>query len=160
VTREALHQSQAQEHERALTLEVVARTVGGLVGESDVVAICRAIGASVRELLPDAIVITTHTLPEGEHLQIVQALGAERQVAAVTKLIGVDPFEMRLPLADTPAHDMARYAAGRLERFDDGLYHVALHKVPRVLCRQVERMLRVDQVWVIGLAWGGAISAR
>jgi PAS domain S-box-containing protein len=152
---EEAERSESRALERARTLEIIAATVADPVAEQDGPAICRLMGEAVRRLLPEVKVLTSHVLPDGDRLQIVGAAGAEKHVDAVKRLLGRDPFAYPFAVSAIPKEDAALFVSGKLERLDQGLYTLAMHKLPRRVCRSLEKLLGAEEVWSVGLTWEG-----
>ena len=146
---------QLREHARAASLQMANQVIGTLVSESDGVVICRTIGDAVHRLVPGAIVITSYVMTDGEHLRIAGIAGADGHLAAARRLIGRDPLSLEFPTSTLTAAELTWFHSGRLQSIPDGMYSLAAGKLPRTVCRALERLAGIKQTLAVGFSSAG-----
>ena len=108
----------------------------------------------VRRFNPEALVVVSTLLPDGDSLRAVASAGLDGRMAKIARLLGADPMAIDYSLSDMPLEINSIYLTGRLERLPQGLYDLMLGKVPKAACAAVERLLGIDAAYVAGFAWG------
>jgi PAS domain S-box-containing protein len=126
-----------------------------LIGLVDVEEVCRHVGAAAHALLPRAMAVTSAPQPDGTTFRMVDALGFDPFADRILKLLPVDPFTIRFNVADLTSDELAQYRSGRLHRAEAGIYTATMRRIPRPICRAVEKLLRIRAVYTIGFAWEG-----
>jgi PAS domain S-box-containing protein len=146
---------QQRERERAASLQTINQVVGSLVSETDGVTICRMIGDAVHRLVPGAIVISSSVTPDGERLKIAGISGGAKYLAIAGKLLGGDPLALEFPLASFRPAESAWFRSGKLQHIPNDIYTLAAGKLPRRVCRAVERHVGIAEMQAIGFSWAG-----
>ena len=146
---------QERERERAASLQAINQVVAHLVSETDGAAICRMIGRCVHRLLPGAIAVTSYVTPDGEHFKIAGIAGGTKYLAMARKLLGADPIGMEFPLSAMTQTELDWFRSGRLEEIPHGIFTLAGGKLPRPVCRALERHAGIKHTQAIGFSWAG-----
>ena len=113
-----------------------------------------AVVDGVRRFNPEAFVVVTTLLPDGDRIRAVASAGLDGRMARIARLLGADPMATTYNLSDMPPETTAMYLSGKLERLPEGLYNLTLGRLPKAACAAVEGLLGIDGIYVAGFAWG------
>jgi DNA-binding CsgD family transcriptional regulator len=118
-------------------------------------SIHQLIGERLRELVGDCVIAINSYDKETDTLctRAVQGLG--KYSKAVLKLIGRDPVGMSFPVTDE--YGRSQLAAGKLVTGPRGLYELAFGKIPAGICRRIEDLLSLGDMYAIGVASKGEL---
>jgi len=133
---------------------IVDEALIALIGadhEDDVYA---AVVAAVHALLPTCFIVNTALDLSAQTFRVSHTAGLDRYLGPIRALVGDDPTAITYDLADMRPADLEHYRSGRLLPVADGVYALALGKLPRAACAAIECLLGVREVFVIGYACG------
>ena len=153
--RRELADLQERERKRAAGLQTINQVIGHLVSETDGIAICRMIGRVVHRLVPEAIAVTSYVTMDGKHLKIAGIAGGVKFLAVARKLVGMDLSVLDFPMPSIQAAELEWFRSGKLHVVPDGMYALTGGKLPRPVCRALERAAGVTQTQAIGFHCGG-----
>jgi PAS domain S-box-containing protein len=134
---------------------VINEAAAQLVGVEDEQSIFQLVLNTARMLLPDASLITGVLDADGKAMRVVGQHGLDRYVESIGRMLGEDPLQMAFPLADATEALLALYRRGKLHHFEDGFYSFSIRSVPPLICKAIEKLLDLGEVWAIGIAGGG-----
>ncbi len=112
------------------------------------VDIYQAIAIQLKKLVGNAVVMVSAFDPISEEFSLRALLGADRQLPKVFKMIGQDPFDVRLRFSeDSPLREAL--STGSLEQIDN-LYELFFHHFSEPLCQKWEKILHLEGIYVVG----------
>ncbi len=88
---------------------------------------------------------------EGLRSKIIR--GFEPFQETIRGRFGIDLAQMVIFLKDMPVDEFSDFVSRRLLPVRDGLYGLANHKVPRPQCRNIEKLLAIDTIFIMGFSW-------
>jgi PAS domain S-box-containing protein len=91
-----------------------------------------------------------------ENLQAVRPkiiTGLEPFREILRRRFHVDPREMVFYLKDMRADDFSDFVSRKLLPVRDGLYGLANRKLPRPICRAIEKLLGINALFTMGFSW-------
>lgn len=143
---------QAEEQTRLYSrnLEIINDAVSQLVGNTDEAKIYQIIGEAVHKLLPDTYYFITAVTSNEKHLYITDSYGFESQFKTIKKILRLDPYSLKIPFKNIPDDELALYTSGKLFYAMDGLYMLSVHAVPKPVCKSIEKLLGVSEIYCIG----------
>lgn len=65
----------------------------------------------------------------------------------------IDPLQMVFYLKDMRPDDFSDFISRKLLPVRDGFYGLSNRKIPRLICRAIEKLLRVDAMFSMGFSW-------
>ncbi len=65
----------------------------------------------------------------------------------------IDPLDMVFYLKDMRADDFGDFVSRKLLPVRDGMYGLANRKLPRPICRAIEKLLAIDAMFTMGFSW-------
>jgi PAS domain S-box-containing protein len=136
--------------------EVINQVIMQLVEVKDKSEIYSIIGKSIKNLLPCSYVLVTNSDAKMENFQIREAFGLENKINKLNSILGTDIYQMKFPTFNLTEEDMEKFNSSQLISFD-GLYDVAVRKIPRPICKIIERVFNVGMIYCIGFSRGGII---
>jgi PAS domain S-box-containing protein len=113
--------------------ELVVHTVHGLIGEG--------------------IVFTTnidHTTGSGK---VISFKGLDVPRNSLTKILGLDPFEMEFYLKDITGEELKLYRSGNFEEMPGGLFSITTHRFSKTIIKAIENILRIRKVYAVGFVY-------
>jgi PAS domain S-box-containing protein len=144
-------QVQRERADRHRELTLIRETIIAASRTDDVDEVCRLIGRAVHSVNEHTSVIVTLYDPEIDAIRLRAFAGADRMVNAARKLLDRNPYAITLRAEDM-GEESALYTSGRLERLPGGIHTLAGGKIPRTVCRAIERLANVAAVYTIGFA--------
>jgi len=143
--------SERKRQERALVL--LSDVQRELVHLNKVGDVCRLVGAKVQELLGDSIVAVSIIDPEVRAMKPVGIYSPSGLYERLLAIAGKDPSEQVYPLDKMTAEEADLFRSGLLERFEGGLYRLLVGRFPKRICGLLERQLKLQGIYVLGLNW-------
>ena len=108
----------------------------------------------VRKLIGEGIV-SAHSL-EGDTLTIRRVVGANGGVIQLAERL-LKNRVVGMPIGGMHEEARAHLLTGKLTRVEGGLYELFLRTVPRPVCRALERAIRLEEAYSIGLRQSGQL---
>lgn len=112
------------------------------------------IGEHLRELGKGRFVIINTFEPEFEQMRVRAVVGWSEHSKTILDILGRNPIGMTLPL-DGEAK-VGLYTQ-KLEKVEAGLYGVAMNKIPRGVCRALERAFNLGDFYAMGFVREGKL---
>lgn len=118
--------------------------------------ICQLLAESVYEINPGTLVIVTLYDPDMDAIRVRSLAGLGNKAGRLFKLLGKKPEEFLVNPAqiDNDEDLNALFTSGKMELVPDGLYALTRGIVPRTICKSAEKMMGVDQAYIIGFGLG------
>jgi DNA-binding CsgD family transcriptional regulator len=113
------------------------------------------IGERLKELVGDCVIAINSYDKETDTLCARALEGLGKYSKAVLKLIGRDPVGMSFPITDE--YGRSQLAAGKLVKGPRGLYELSFGKIPAGICRRIEDLLSLGDIYAIGVACKGQL---
>jgi PAS domain S-box-containing protein len=118
-------------------------------------SIYQLIGERLKELAGDCVIGINSYDKETDSLctQAVEGLG--KYSRAVLKLIGRNPVGMSFPITNEEAR--SQLATGKLHIGPQGLYELTFGEIPAAICRRIEDLLSLGDIYAIGFVRKGEL---
>ena len=167
IARDVTEQKRKEERIRASAEEMqgISETAMQLNTCDTIQEVCRLVGDAVRRFNPDGYVIVT--APDRLHgdIRIQYTVGFSSLLERLTRMLGMNPQHMTFSVEDMTHKERELFTAGRLVEMPGGLHALSTRKIPRPVCRGIERLLRLDGIHTMGFAidhtpFGGVILLR
>ena len=144
--------SEKAQHEFIRELALINEVIVKASRLNDVDQICQLLAKKVHEVNPDAFVIASLYDPDRNAIRLRALEGISDQAERIARALGAHPSDLLIDIDQNPLEeDLKRtFVSGKLERVPDGLYDLTRGTVPRLVCRSVERMMGVDEIYIVG----------
>ncbi|MCA9873731.1 MAG: PAS domain S-box protein [Anaerolineales bacterium] len=118
--------------------------------------IYRLVGEGIQKLVGTCYTAASILDDAQQGMRVIGLYGFGSKYQRLSRKFKVDPAKLVYSLADMTPEDLRLFRSGRLENYADGLYGLLMRKVPKSVCKTVEKQLKVTGVYTIGFAWHGA----
>jgi len=135
--------------------EIINQVVIQLVKGTNTKEIYSIIGRSVKELLPYSYVIISAVDPDERNIHIIECFGLEKYLEKLERILKMDLYKMKFPLAEMNEKDLQINRTGTLTEAKNGIYNLAGRKIPLHLCKAMEKLLRIGKVYTVGFSGDG-----
>jgi len=135
--------------------EITSQVVMQLVGVTTTSEIYSIIGNAISELLPDSYVIVSGISHDANHVRVMEILGPTNYVDKVEKILGINPFKMEFSVDDISEEDLKKHKSEELTQYKDGFYSLTMKKVPKSLCRMIEKIFHIGEIHSIRFSFEG-----
>ncbi len=123
---------------------------------SDVDDICDYIGRTVYAVNPRSVVVVSLYDQSIDEIVIKSVFGLHQFIKKMLRIVGFDPRTLRIK-QDEMGENAPLYVSGKRERIPGGLYAILEKKIPKPICKQVERLFNLDAVYGIVKQHDGTI---
>ena len=113
------------------------------------------IGERLKELVGDCVITINSYDKETDTICTCAVEGLGKYSKAVLKLIGKNPVGMSFPITDEGGR--SQLARGKLVTGPPGLYELSFGEIPAGICRRIEDLLSLGDIYAIGLACRGEL---
>jgi PAS domain S-box-containing protein len=131
--------------------EVINQVIIQLLKSKDTSEIYSIIGKSIKNLLPSSYVLITASDTEMKNFHIIKAFGLQNKINKLNKILGTDIYQIKFPTFSLTEEDLEKFHSAQLISFD-GLYDVAVRKIPRPICKIIEKVFNVGKIYSIGFS--------
>jgi PAS domain S-box-containing protein len=118
-------------------------------------SIYKLIGERLKELVGDCLIAVNSYDKETDTLCTRAVEGLGKYSKAVLKLIGRNPVGMSFPIMDE--YGRSQLATGKLVPGPPGLYELSFGEIPAGICRRIEDLLSLGDIYAIGFACKGQL---
>lgn len=136
-------------------LEFLSKTAMEFVELPSEENIYQFIGEKLKELVGDSVVVINSFNEESDSLCIRAAVGLGKHAESTFELIGQDPLGMCFRINDEEAR--SKLLSGKLSRGPEGLYELSFGVIPESICKKIEELLGVGDIYGIGFTWKGEL---
>jgi PAS domain S-box-containing protein len=146
-----------REQSRQEAVEAIGRLVASLVAATEEDEIWRLVCTAVHALFPRSQVVAVALDEADDSMRLVDWRGFEDNSEAARKIVGVAPGSLRFPMSALSSRQRTALESGRLRTASGGIGPLVLGRIPRSVCRDLERLLKIDAVDVVGLSADGRV---
>jgi PAS domain S-box-containing protein len=149
----------AEEKERQYLreLSVLYETTSLLNSMDGIEGIFQYLGEVLRELTNGPYLIICRYEPDDGTIRIHSSWGFEQQLGRVTEALGLEPRTLAIRTDEMTAEELGWFTSGKLMAVPGGLHTLSARRLPRAVCRAVERLLGVRQVQSMGFTIEGRL---
>jgi len=135
-------------------LTFLSEAAMALVNLSPEADIHHLIGEKLRELIGNPIVVVSSFDPASDSVYLRAVLGIGRQMESLLHILGRDPCGMSFTIDEEAKRNLI---AGELRKVPGGLYELFLGDVPKPVCRALEKLLGLGDMYVMGFTAKGKL---
>lgn len=136
-------------------IQLVAETQFSLAQISDIDEVYNLVGRKIKEMIPEGIVGTTSVDENRQVMTISNLYGIGQSFFDLVNKFNIDPRKITYPLKDAPLYTLEMFNFGKLQLYEGGLYRLLMKKVPKAVCKVVEKQLHINQIRMMGLVSEG-----
>ena len=140
---------------RERNLQVFTETQSLLSQMEDIDQVFELVGKKIYEVIPEGIVGITAVDEINEVISIKQLFRAGKLYDDMVEKFKIDPTRIKYPIKDAPADELAIFQSGTLLKFEGGLYPLLMRKIPKSVCKIVEKQLQINEIAIMGLVSEG-----
>jgi len=104
---------------------------------------------AVTRILPNAMFLVSKLQPDDMNFRIVQSSGFDNYFNAIKMIVGKDPFTLDFPLKNFTPDQIRAYESRKIHHFPDGIYDLATGVLNKTICRAIERLLGIADVFAM-----------
>ncbi|MFC0876710.1 sensor histidine kinase [Saccharicrinis sp. FJH2] len=134
----------------ARTAEIISELQIKLLQTTDKFEIYRVIPEKIREILGFGIVFTSILYEESQSFKVEAYAGLEMPFDKFIKAIGFDPLKLVVPISAVTPEELKLFRSGHIEKLEGGLYALGARKIPKTICRIMEKILKVKDLYTMG----------
>ncbi len=143
-----------QKHRDRIT-KIYSETQTKLAQLEDIDQVYLLVGEKIREMINTGFVGTTVVDEKAKTISISQIFGIGQSFYDLVKKFNINPFNIKYPLKDASSYELGIFQAGKLQRFEGGLYPLLMRKIPKGVCKVVEKQLEIQNIMIMGLVSEG-----
>jgi len=145
----------AQEDEKNIRdLAFLSRTAMGFLELSPEDDIYEFIGGQLKELAGDSIIIVNSFEEATDSVCVRAVLGFGKKMGTILRILGRHPVGMFLKIDDEAKLGLS---TGKLVKVPGGLYEFSFRRISRTVCRAIEKLLDLGDIYAMGFAWKGKL---
>jgi len=147
-------QADKKERQYADNLVFLSRTAMEFVEFPSGSNIYKFVGERMKELVGNSLVIVNSFDEATQCLQVRAFAGMSEMMSSIIKTLGKDPTGMSFPINDEAR---AGLTTGKLVKVPGGLHVLTFKKIPFRICRALEKLLGLKNIYVIGFTRKGEL---
>lgn len=109
------------------------------------------IGEKIHELIGSGFVGTTIVDEKTKSISIFKIFGIGKAFYDLVDKFKINPIDITYPLKDATPDELIIFRTGKLQRFEGGLYPLLMRKIPRSVCKVVEKQLDIQNIMLMGV---------
>lgn len=136
-------------------IQLVTETPLRLAQVSEIDQVYDLIGRIIKDMIPEGIVGTTDVDDTHQEIRITNLFGIDQVYSDLVRKFNIDPTKIKYPLKDAPDYELRLFRSEKLQVFEGGLYPLLMKKIPKSVCKVVEKQLHINQIRLMGLVSEG-----
>ncbi len=120
-------------------LHLLSDTQRQIAQQENLADIFRLVGQKIHELIGDGYVAITILDEQEQAMKVIGLYGFGSLPESLVRMLKVNPSKMVFDLKDMTADELRLFRSGNLEKFEKGLYHLSVRKVPERVCEVAEK---------------------
>lgn len=132
-------------------IQLVTETQMSLAQASAIDEVYNLVGKKIKEMIPEGIVGITTFDEVNQVINIFNLHGIGETFFDMVRKFNIDPRKIAYPLKDAPQYTLEVLNSGKLQVFEGGLYPLLMKKVPKSVCKVVEKYLKINKIRMMGL---------
>lgn len=133
-------------------LEITHQVTTQLLDVTDENQIYKLVSSALNQILPGAFLIFTKLQPDDMNFRIMENSGFDTYFNAIEKLLGKDPYSIDFPFQDLTEDQRERFDNRNIYHFSGGIYELVHGRINRIICKTIENMLSVADVFAMGFS--------
>ncbi len=111
----------------------------------------KLMGSRIKEIIPEGIVGTTSMDEEKGLIKIKYLFGMENLSNELMEEFKFDPRSIQYPLKNAPFIELMTLNSSRLQVFAGDLYLLLSKKIPKTVCKALERRMEINHIYMMGM---------
>jgi PAS domain S-box-containing protein len=143
-------QTEINSHKKRQILEIMHQVATQLLSVTEEREIYRIMSQAINQILPGAFLIITKLQPDDMNFRIMENSGFDMYFSAIEKILGKDPYLMDFPFQDLTEEEREGFDNRKINHFDNGIYDLVHGRINIMICKVIESMLSVADVYAMG----------
>ena len=135
-------------------LEFLSRTAMGFLELAPEDNIYKFIAGQLKKLASNSIIIVNSFEEATDSVCCCAVLGVGQKMRTVVSILGKHPVGMFFKIDDEARVGLT---SGKLVKVPGGLYKFAFRRIPETICRTIEKLLDLSDIYAMGFAWKGKL---
>lgn len=153
-----VHLKSAEEERKneRVNMEFLSETALELVELSFEVDVYDYTAKKIKELFEDSIIVVASYDEHSDFLTSLYFEGLNERVSgAIKKLTGQNPYDFNFSFREYDEKTKNFLLSREVHLLEDGSYMFLKNKIPRSVCKMIEKIAGVKEIYDIGLSWDG-----
>ena len=143
-------QTEINSHKKRQILEIMHQVATQLLSVTEEREIYRIMSQAINQILPGTFLIITKLQPDDMNFRIMENSGFDMYFSAIEKILGKDPYLMDFPFQDLTEEEREGFDNRKIHHFADGIYGLVHGRINKMICKVIESMLSVADVYAMG----------
>ena len=135
-------------------LGFLSRTATGFLELSPEDNIYEFIARQLKKLTGDSIIFVNSFDEATDNVCCREVLGVDKKMGTIVSILGKHPIGMFLKIDNEARLGLT---SRKLAKIPDGFYEFCFRRIPRTVCRAIEKLLDVGDIYAMGFAWKGKL---
>lgn len=145
-------QTRTDSHKKRQILEIMHQVATQLLDATEERQVYRIMSDAINQILPGAFLIITKLQPDDMNFRIMENSGFDMYFNAIEKILGKDPYSMDFPFQDLTDEEREGFDNREIHHFAGGIHDLVHGRINRLICRAIESMLSVADVYAMGFS--------
>ena len=112
------------------------------------------IGERLKELAGNSIIIVNSFEAATDRVYVRAVLGVGKRMGNIIRILGKHPVELSLTIDDEARLGLG---TGKLVKVPGGLHEFSFKRIPKTVCRAIEKVLDLGNIYAMGFTWKGKL---
>ena len=135
-------------------IEILHSVSNKLTDVTEELQVYQIMNDGISELLPNSSFIITKLHPNDMNFRIIYSFGLDKFVTIIKTLMNKDLFQIDFPFSDLSEKKQKEFRSRELHHSADGIYEIANGRVNKTICRTIEKILGISEVYAISFCIG------
>lgn len=135
-------------------IEILHSVSNKLTDVTEELQVYQIMNDGIKELLPNSSFIIVKLQPNDLNFRIIHSFGFEKHFSIIKTLLGKDPFQINFPFSDLSELKQQEFKSRKLHYFTDGIYEIANGRINKTICKTIEKILGISEVYAISFCIG------
>ncbi len=107
----------------------------------------------IREILPKTHFIISGKKEGIDQLGILKHSAYPSKTKKIINLLNYDPMDIKISVDDMSEDEKKLYTSGKFLLLKEGLYELGARKIPKKICKAIEKLLRIEKIYSMGFSF-------
>ncbi len=111
------------------------------------------VGKTIQELIGDGYVSISELDEPNQAMRVTGLYGFGSLYHQMVRTFKVDPSKKLFYLKDMTPAELQLFRSGKLEKFQNGLFHLMARKIPESISAAAEKVMKLTGIYTMGFVW-------
>ncbi|MDD4354196.1 MAG: PAS domain S-box protein, partial [Candidatus Nanoarchaeia archaeon] len=131
-------------------LKITYETILELNKAKDLDAVYDILIEKISQICKNSYILVSAFDKKTDETKLVRTKGLEKYANKVIKLIGINPMDMRVKMNEMTNDELKTFSSKEIVELKEGFYTLSVRKIPKNVCRLIEKILGIKKVYTIG----------